>query len=333
MPTRKIIVLTALFSFAISITSAQQNVGIGVTNPLRKLDVGGDINFSGDLYKNNVLYKPWATSIDELSDANYDTIGTNLFLGLGSGDSLTGVFNTGVGINVLKSLSGSKRNTALGYHALSSSTFGSDNVAIGFKALELNTLGDRNTAVGNTALASNTEGASNTAIGYAALSANTTGVVNTAVGQNSLGSNTTGQSNTAIGHAALRDNTTGELNTAVGQRAMLLNTIGNKKNTILIVGYAEGRSLAGRLRNGDEYVTIYGKEFKVNAEVKVINSLSAHGDYKEIIRYLSCQDPKQVKQLFLVHGDPEVQIEFKKKLNEVGFDRITIPDQHSYYYI
>jgi len=113
----------------------------------------------------------------------------------------------------------------------------------------------------------------------------------------------------------------------------LMNTIGNKKNTILIVGYAEGRSLAGRLRNGDEYVTIYGKEFKVNAEVKVINSLSAHGDYKEIIRYLSCQDPKQVKQLFLVHGDPEVQIEFKKKLNEVGFDRITIPDQHSYYYI
>lgn len=113
----------------------------------------------------------------------------------------------------------------------------------------------------------------------------------------------------------------------------LMNTIRDKKNTILIVGYAEGRSLAGRLRRGDEYVSIYGKEFKVNAEVKVINSLSAHGDYKEIIRFLSCQDPKLVKQLFLVHGDPEVQFEFKKKLHEIGYDRITIPDQHSYYYI
>jgi hypothetical protein len=32
------------------------NVGIGTTSPTKKLDVAGDINFTGDLYKNGVLF-------------------------------------------------------------------------------------------------------------------------------------------------------------------------------------------------------------------------------------------------------------------------------------
>lgn len=111
----------------------------------------------------------------------------------------------------------------------------------------------------------------------------------------------------------------------------LMNTLEDPNNTILIVGYAEGRSLAGRLRNGDKFVNIYGSEFKVNASVKVINSLSAHGDYEEMIHYLSCQDPSKVKQLFIVHGEPEAQLIYLKKLQEVGFKNVCIPSQHSVY--
>ena len=32
------------------------NVGIGTTSPTRKLDVAGDINFTGDLYQNGVTF-------------------------------------------------------------------------------------------------------------------------------------------------------------------------------------------------------------------------------------------------------------------------------------
>lgn len=113
----------------------------------------------------------------------------------------------------------------------------------------------------------------------------------------------------------------------------LMNTLGDSKNTILIVGYAEGKSLAGRLRNGDETVSIYGKEFAVKAEVKVINSLSAHGDYQEMLRYLSCQDPTKVDHVFIVHGEPEVQFEYKMKLRNAGFRNITIPSLHELFYV
>ena len=38
-----------------------------------------------------------------------------------------------------------------------------------------------------------------------------------------------------------------------------------------------------------------------------MNSYSAHGDYNEMLQYLSCQDCGKVKKMFLVHGEYEVQ--------------------------
>lgn len=107
----------------------------------------------------------------------------------------------------------------------------------------------------------------------------------------------------------------------------LMHTIEDPKNTILLVGFAEGKSLAGRLREGEKIVSIYGKEFQVLADVVVINSLSAHADYKEIIQYLSCQDPTKVKHFFIVHGDPEAQIALKKRLENEGFHNLIIPSK------
>ena len=37
-------------------------VGIGTNNPTKKLDVAGDINFTGDLYKDGVIYQPRSTN-------------------------------------------------------------------------------------------------------------------------------------------------------------------------------------------------------------------------------------------------------------------------------
>jgi metallo-beta-lactamase family protein len=56
--------------------------------------------------------------------------------------------------------------------------------------------------------------------------------------------------------------------------------------------------------------------------------MSAHGDYEDLLHFLSCQDPKMVKQLFLVHGEYEVQQHFAAKLKEKGFVNIDIPYQH-----
>lgn len=103
------------------------------------------------------------------------------------------------------------------------------------------------------------------------------------------------------------------------------NNIGNPKNTILIVGYAEPHSTGGKLRNGDKTIKIFGEEYQVYADVVIMDSYSAHGDYKEMIQYLSCQNKSKVKQLFLVHGEYATQVHYKERLLDAGFKHVKIP--------
>lgn len=106
------------------------------------------------------------------------------------------------------------------------------------------------------------------------------------------------------------------------------NNIENSRNTILLTGYCEPRSLGGRLMNGDTEVSIFGIQHEVHAEIGSIRSMSAHGDYEDMSQWLACQDSRQVKKLFLVHGEYEVQQDFKKRLVKKGFTDVEIPEQH-----
>ena len=106
------------------------------------------------------------------------------------------------------------------------------------------------------------------------------------------------------------------------------NNIENTRNTILLVGYCEPHSLGGKLMAGAKEVNIFGIEHEVHAEVGSIRSMSAHGDYNDLSQFLSCQDAKQVKKLFLVHGDYQVQLAFKDRLLKKGFTDIEIPERH-----
>src|SRR5690606_15511989 len=105
----------------------------------------------------------------------------------------------------------------------------------------------------------------------------------------------------------------------------LKNNIDSAKDTVLIVGYCSPNSLGGKLIAGEETVRIFGEELKVKAAIKVIDSYSAHGDYKEMLSYLSCQDKKKVRKIFLVHGDHGAQQAFKQRLVEVGYQNVAIP--------
>jgi metallo-beta-lactamase family protein len=106
------------------------------------------------------------------------------------------------------------------------------------------------------------------------------------------------------------------------------NNIANEKNTILMVGYCEPRSLGGRLLAGNKVVDIFGENYTVMAEVKSIRSMSAHGDYQDLLHFLSCQDPAQVKSVYLVHGEYNVQTNFRQHLIEKGFLQVEIPEIH-----
>jgi len=105
----------------------------------------------------------------------------------------------------------------------------------------------------------------------------------------------------------------------------LAKYIEDPNNTILIVGYCEPSTIGGKILNGDKEVRIYGKDFQVNATIEVITSYSAHADYEELIKFVNCQDPSKVKNLYLVHGTIEAQEYFADQLRNRGFQNVGIP--------
>ena len=75
-------------------------------------------------------------------------------------------------------------------------------------------------------------------------------------------------------------------------------------------------------------INIFGQPHEVNAEIAEMRSMSAHGDYDDLCQFLACQNPQFVKQLFLVHGEYETQLEFRDRLLKKGFRDIEIPSLH-----
>ena len=106
------------------------------------------------------------------------------------------------------------------------------------------------------------------------------------------------------------------------------NNIENSRNTILFTGYCEPHSLGGKLLKRPNEVSIFGMIHQVNAEIGEMRSMSAHGDYDDLIQFLGCQDVKEVKKIFLVHGEYPVQVDFRERLMRKGFE-VEIPERHS----
>lgn len=113
----------------------------------------------------------------------------------------------------------------------------------------------------------------------------------------------------------------------------LANTISDSRNTVLVVGYCAPQTLGARILRGDEEVSIHGNRYPVRAEIFRIESFSGHGDYQEMLSYLSCQKSELLREIFLVHGELHAQEFFKDHLERKGFRNILIPEQNAVFSI
>jgi metallo-beta-lactamase family protein len=87
------------------------------------------------------------------------------------------------------------------------------------------------------------------------------------------------------------------------------------ETTVIIVGY-QGEGTRGRkLLEGATEVKIYGKYYPVLAKIMEIKGLSAHGDQKDLLNWLSALKNKP-KKVFLVHGENQPADELRIKINE-----------------
>ena len=113
--------------------------------------------------------------------------------------------------------------------------------------------------------------------------------------------------------------------TAGRVRRHLFHILRRKENTLMIVGYATPYTLGGQLRKGAKSVHLYGENVPVRAKVKMMDSFSAHGDKFEMYDFIKNQR-SHLRKLFLVHGEYDVQVEFRTFLQDYGFSDVEIPD-------
>ena len=107
------------------------------------------------------------------------------------------------------------------------------------------------------------------------------------------------------------------------------NHISDPRCTILIVGYCEPTTLGARIQQpGLQWISIFGLDRRIKAQITKIEGFSGHGDYKEMIDYFTrSMQVDQVQRVFVVHGELTAAEAYKEHLTDAGFKNIDIP-QH-----
>jgi metallo-beta-lactamase family protein len=104
----------------------------------------------------------------------------------------------------------------------------------------------------------------------------------------------------------------------------LRNNIENPRNTILIVSWQAPDTLGRRLADREKMVRIFGQWFERRAEVATIGGLSSHAGQNILLQYAEATQ-STLKQIFLVHGEPDASSAFRGKLVEQGMGPILYP--------
>ena len=107
------------------------------------------------------------------------------------------------------------------------------------------------------------------------------------------------------------------------------NHISDPRCTILIVGYCAPTTLGARIQEpGLQWISIFGLDRRIKAQITKIEGFSGHGDYKEMIDYFSRSLMiDKVQRTFIVHGEEQAAQTYKDHLHEAGFRNISVPEK------
>ncbi|MBL8058403.1 MAG: MBL fold metallo-hydrolase [Anaerolineales bacterium] len=108
----------------------------------------------------------------------------------------------------------------------------------------------------------------------------------------------------------------------------LRNNIGDPRNTVLIVSWQAPHTLGRRLADREPEVKIFGEWYKLRAQVATINGLSGHAGRDLLIRWAAALKPR-VKNVFLVHGEPESSAALAEALRAEGLPQVHTPALHA----
>ena len=98
--------------------------------------------------------------------------------------------------------------------------------------------------------------------------------------------------------------------------------IGKPETTVLLPGFQAEGTRGRKLQEGIHEIKIYGKYYSVKARVETINGLSAHGDQKDLLNWMS-EIKIAPENIFLVLGEKQATDTFRVKIKDTfGWDCI-----------
>ena len=109
-------------------------------------------------------------------------------------------------------------------------------------------------------------------------------------------------------------------------RHHLRENLWRREAAVVFVGYAAYGTLARRIIDGQNPVTIFGSSIEVRARIYTIGGFSAHADQQDLLRWH--QQTGSPEHTFLVHGEEKAMKTFSGLLKNT---RVEMPQQHQVY--
>jgi len=105
----------------------------------------------------------------------------------------------------------------------------------------------------------------------------------------------------------------------------LANNIEDPNNLILFAGYAAKETLARKIMDGEKDINILGSPYTVKAQIIKMDYFSAHADQTGLLKYVDTSVPDKLKNIFIVHGEPEESLPLQEMIVSKGYKNVHYP--------
>jgi metallo-beta-lactamase family protein len=114
---------------------------------------------------------------------------------------------------------------------------------------------------------------------------------------------------------------------ATGGRVLghLKAALPNPRNTVLFSGFQAAGTRGRRLIEGEREVKIHGEMVQVNAQIAQLQSMSAHADAGELMRWLRGFS-RPPRLTCVVHGEPSAADTFAERIRKELHWSVVVPD-------
>lgn len=99
------------------------------------------------------------------------------------------------------------------------------------------------------------------------------------------------------------------------------------RNTIIFCGYQAGGTRGDQMIRGEPVVKIYGQLVSIHADIEVLENISAHVDYTEMLAWIGKAHPLP-KKIFITHGEDNAAHSLKEKIEREFKISCVIPEQN-----